>query len=101
MPSSASVLNDIEPMYETFEGWQEPTTECRTFDDLPAAAQRYLKRIEELVGAQIAMVSVGPERDQVIEHIQIFLRSATSISKRLWHYTTAVSFWRRRRDLNP
>lgn len=72
MPSSASVLNDIEPIYETFEGWQEPTTECRTFDELPAAAQRYLKRIEELVGAQIAMVSVGPERDQVIEHIQIF-----------------------------
>ncbi len=72
MPSSTSQLNDIEPVYETFEGWQEPTTGCRTFEDLPAAAQRYLRRIEELVGAKIAMVSVGPERDQVIEHIPIF-----------------------------
>lgn len=72
LPSSPTLLNDIEPEYETFEGWQEPTTDCRTFTDLPAAAQRYLKRIEELVGAQIAMVSVGPERDQVIEHIAIF-----------------------------
>jgi adenylosuccinate synthase len=72
LPSSPTQLNDIEPVYETFEGWQEPTTECRTFADLPTAAQRYLKRIEELVGAPIAMVSVGPERDQVIEHSAIF-----------------------------
>ena len=72
LPSSPTQLNDIEPVYETFEGWQEPTTECRTFADLPLAAQRYLKRIEELVGAPIAMVSVGPERDQVIEHSAIF-----------------------------
>jgi adenylosuccinate synthase len=72
LPSSATVLNDIEPVYETFEGWQEPTTNCRTFDDLPVAAQRYLRRIEELVGAQIAMISVGPEREQVIEHVALF-----------------------------
>ncbi len=57
---------------EEFEGWQESTSNCRNYDELPAAARRYLDRIEALVGAQIMMVSVGPERDQVIERLHIF-----------------------------
>lgn len=71
IPSAISVLGEVEPVYEEFEGWQQPTSNCRSYEELPQAAQRYLERIEELVGAQIAMISVGPERDQVIERRRI------------------------------
>ncbi len=56
----------VEPIYETWPGWQEDTTGVRAWDDLPENAQRYLRRIEELAGAPIRYVSVGPERDQLI-----------------------------------
>ena len=56
----------IEPIYETWPGWQEDTTGVRAWDDLPENAKRYLRRIEELAGAPIRYVSVGPERDQLI-----------------------------------
>lgn len=55
-----------EPVYEEMPGWNEPTGDARTWDDLPEAARRYVERIEELVGAPITMVSVGPARDQTI-----------------------------------
>jgi len=62
-----TALQDIaEPVYEEWEGWNCDTTQARTWDELPVKAQRYLKRIEELTGAPIAFVSVGPERDQII-----------------------------------
>ncbi len=72
IPSAISVLSQVEPIYEEWEGWQESTSECRTFADLPAAAQRYLQRLEELVDASISLVSVGPARDQVIERVPIW-----------------------------
>jgi adenylosuccinate synthase len=56
----------VEPIYETLPGWMSPTKDCRTWDDLPANAQRYLKRIEELAGAPIWFVSVGPRREQMV-----------------------------------
>ncbi|MEX1020879.1 MAG: adenylosuccinate synthase [Litorilinea sp.] len=59
------VLNDVEPVYEEWEGWQSDTTNCRTWEDLPPAAQRYLDRISELAGVPIEYVSVGPEREQM------------------------------------
>jgi len=55
-----------EPVYETWPGWQEPTREARTWDDLPKAARAYLHRMAELAGVPIQYVSVGPERDQLI-----------------------------------
>jgi adenylosuccinate synthase len=55
-----------EPVYETWCGWQEPTREARTWDDLPKAARAYLHRMAELAGVPIQYVSVGPERDQLI-----------------------------------
>jgi adenylosuccinate synthase len=55
-----------EPVYETWRGWQEPTREARTWDDLPKAARAYLHRMAELAGVPIQYVSVGPERDQLI-----------------------------------
>ena len=56
----------VEPIYETYPGWMSPTSGCRTWGELPAHAQRYLQRIEELAGAPIWYVSVGPERDQMV-----------------------------------
>ena len=60
-------LDDAKPIYVEFEGWTEDVTGCRRFDDLPVTAQRYVLSIEELVGRPIRWVSVGPERDQLIE----------------------------------
>ena len=65
-PSSRLTLESAEPIYEELPGWQEETSHCRRFDDLPDNAQRYVRRIEELIGAPAALVSVGPERDQAI-----------------------------------
>ena len=56
----------VEPIYETWPGWMASTAGCRTWTDLPENAQKYLKRIEELVGVPIRFVSVGPERDQIV-----------------------------------
>jgi adenylosuccinate synthase len=56
----------VEPVYETWPGWQTDTSGCRSWDDLPRAAQAYLRRLEELAGAPLRFVSVGPERSQMV-----------------------------------
>ncbi|RTR33466.1 adenylosuccinate synthase [Shewanella atlantica] len=56
----------LSPVYEEMQGWSEDITGCRTFESLPEAAQHYVLRIEALMGVPISMVSVGPERDQMI-----------------------------------
>jgi adenylosuccinate synthase len=56
----------IKPVYETWTGWRTSTGDCRAWADLPPAAHAYLRRIEELAGAPIRFVSVGPERSQLI-----------------------------------
>ena len=66
-PSHVDDLRRAQPVYETLPGWQEEVTACRTFDQLPAAAQAYLRRISALVDRPIEIVSVGPERDQTID----------------------------------
>ncbi len=60
------LLEHVEPVYETWPGWQTPTGEIRRWEDLPENARRYLKFIEEVTGAPVAYVSVGPEREQMI-----------------------------------
>lgn len=64
MPTSSEALAKVEPIYETMPGWNCPTTEIRKWEDLPVRAQKYLERIAELVDAKIAIVSVGPKREQ-------------------------------------
>jgi adenylosuccinate synthase len=66
MPATVAQLNRVRPVYEEHEGWQTKTTDVRRFADLPIAAQRYVQRIEQLLGTPIKLVSVGPERDQAI-----------------------------------
>jgi adenylosuccinate synthase len=65
MPDPAD-LSSVEPVYETWPGWQRSTKEARRWGDLPIEAQRYLRRIEELTGAPIRWVSVGPEQGAMI-----------------------------------
>jgi adenylosuccinate synthase len=66
-PGDLTALEHIVPRYEWFEGWKQPTEGTRRMEDLPAAARRYLDRIQSLVEAPIRFVSVGTRRDQIIE----------------------------------
>ncbi len=59
-------LAEVEPVYETLPGWRADISTCRSFDQLPREAQTYVKRIEQLCGAPIDMVSVGPERSATL-----------------------------------
>jgi adenylosuccinate synthase len=66
MPASSVVLSNVQPVYEEVEGWRAPTAGCRSWEDLPDKAKAYIRRIEELLGIPIDVVSVGPERGQAI-----------------------------------
>jgi adenylosuccinate synthase len=66
VPASTSVYERLEPIYEEHAGWEADTTGCRTWEALPAAARAYVERLEELAGVRIGLVSVGPERAQMI-----------------------------------
>ncbi|NVJ70954.1 MAG: adenylosuccinate synthase [Alphaproteobacteria bacterium] len=57
---------NIEPVYETLEGWQDSTFGARSWADLPATAVKYIRRIEELIGVPVALLSTSPERDDTI-----------------------------------
>lgn len=65
-PTNASQFADCKPVYKTLPGWQESTTGCRSLSDLPEKALSYLKYLAELMKVPIAIVSVGPGRDQTI-----------------------------------
>lgn len=65
-PTNAFIHKYMEPVYETFEGWMQDTSKITMFDELPENAKLYLKRIEELIGVPVTIVSVGPERNQTI-----------------------------------
>jgi adenylosuccinate synthase len=65
-PGDLSMLDRAAPRYEWFEGWRSDTGGARALTDLPTNARRYLDRIQELVEAPIAYVSVGTRRDQII-----------------------------------
>jgi adenylosuccinate synthase len=65
-PYHQTVLHHASGEYLELEGWSEDITECRTESDLPAAAREYLKFVSEFVGVPIALVGVGPGREQVI-----------------------------------
>jgi len=65
-PADIAALDDLHAEYEWFEGWKSSTSAARKLEELPAAARKYLDRIEALVGAPIRFVSVGTRRDQII-----------------------------------
>ncbi len=67
MPVNQSDFHHAKPIYETMPGWWEDISGCRSFDDLPLNAQRYVERVEALIGARVSAVGVGPARDAIIE----------------------------------
>jgi len=66
MPYGASILAECEPVYETLPGWKTNTSKITEYDELPAAARSYIRRIEDLCGASVAVISTGPERTETI-----------------------------------
>ena len=66
LPVQIRDFEKVEPIYETLPGWKSDTSKAQSWSDLPAAAKAYLERLAELSGAPIALVSVGPRRDQAI-----------------------------------
>jgi adenylosuccinate synthase len=66
LPVGADALAICEPIYEEHAGWTESTVGVKSFDDLPKAAQAYLRRLEVLVGAPISIISTGPDRIETI-----------------------------------
>ncbi|MFN0207421.1 MAG: adenylosuccinate synthase [Planctomycetota bacterium] len=65
-PAAWPNLDGVEPVFETFDGWDDDIRGCRRFEALPANAQKYVKRIEAIVGVPITKVSVGPDRTEII-----------------------------------
>ncbi|MBZ0163327.1 MAG: adenylosuccinate synthase [Notoacmeibacter sp.] len=66
LPASQGAQARVEPVYETLEGWKETTAGARSWADLPAQAVKYVRHIEELIGAPVALLSTSPERDDTI-----------------------------------
>ena len=66
LPASMSAQAGVEPIYETLEGWQESTRGARTWAALPATAIKYIRRVEELIEAPVALLSTSPERQDTI-----------------------------------
>lgn len=70
--SSTTKLYDYEPIYEELEGWDEDISHARTYDDLPENAKKYIEFIENYLGINVYLVSVGPERSQNIIRKELF-----------------------------
>src|SRR5256886_1697791 len=66
LPASEHAQAEVEPIYETVEGWQAETARARSWAQLPAQAIKYVRRIEELVGCPVALLSTSPEREDTI-----------------------------------
>jgi adenylosuccinate synthase len=66
LPAAQAAQAKVDPIYETIEGWSETTANARSWAQLPAQAIKYVRRIEELIGAPVALLSTSPERDDTI-----------------------------------
>jgi len=64
--TDAVALSDVVPIYEELPGWTESTVGVQKLEDLPENARAYIRRIEELVGCPIDIISTGPDRDETI-----------------------------------
>ncbi len=66
LPASAKIQSEIKPIYEEMEGWDITTRGARSFKDIPANAVKYIRRIEELIEAPVALLSTSPAREDTI-----------------------------------
>jgi adenylosuccinate synthase len=71
-PMTLAEIARAEPIYESHPGWDDKISDCRSFEDLPAAAQAYVSRVEALAGVPVELISVGPGRDQTIARTDPF-----------------------------
>lgn len=65
-PQEERGLSQIKPIFEDLQPWQEDISKARSFKELPAPAQAYIQRLEEILGVRVSIISVGPERSQTI-----------------------------------
>ncbi|MGB2765711.1 MAG: adenylosuccinate synthetase, partial [Propionicimonas sp.] len=65
-PMTQTDFHHAKPIYEYLDGWSEDISGCREFSDFPQTTQAYVRRLEELVGARISGIGVGPSREQVV-----------------------------------
>jgi len=65
-PSDVAVLEKCQPIYEEVDGWQESVSGVRSLEKLPAGARKYMSRLEDLLSCPISLVSIGPDRSQII-----------------------------------
>ncbi|HEY2792566.1 MAG TPA: adenylosuccinate synthase [Micromonosporaceae bacterium] len=69
IPMTQTAFHHAKPVFEEMDGWGEDITKCRDFSELPPNAQRYVERIEDLCGARVSVVGVGPGRDEnIVRH---------------------------------
>ncbi|MGD9667988.1 MAG: adenylosuccinate synthase [Hyphomicrobiaceae bacterium] len=66
LPAGQNAQERVKPVWETFEGWTQSTCGARSWADLPAQAVKYVRRIEELIGCPVTLLSTSPERDDTI-----------------------------------
>jgi adenylosuccinate synthase len=71
-PASVATLEKCQPVLEDMPGWQTSTAKTRVFSELPNKAKKYIKRLEELIGYPISMISVGQRREQTIVRRSVF-----------------------------
>jgi adenylosuccinate synthase len=67
IPMTQTEFHHAQPVYEYFDGWSDDISAARSFSDLPANAQAYVRAIEEMIGAPVSGVGVGPRRDQTLQ----------------------------------
>ena len=66
IPSDITEFGRVKPRYREVKGWEEPLSDCRSFDDLPKSARDYVEMIEHVSGVPVTLISVGPAREQSI-----------------------------------
>ncbi|MCI1261113.1 MAG: adenylosuccinate synthase [Tetrasphaera jenkinsii] len=71
MPVNQSDFHHAKPIYAELDGWWEDISACRSFEELPSNAQAYVLRVEELIGARVSAIGVGPARDEIIERFPL------------------------------
>ncbi len=71
-PATIEQLEQAQPIYEEMAGWEKPTTDARFFKELPVRAQRYIKRLEDIIGCPVHIISVGQRREQTIIRKSVF-----------------------------
>jgi len=72
MPSTVSALSRVQASYESFPSWKGDLSACRHFEELPKEAKDYIAVLEKLTGLEVAMVSVGPDKEQTIIREEVF-----------------------------